>query len=114
MQKLTSALAGIMLIAGPAFAQDPVVVEGGAPTAAVSYADLDLGSARGLATLNGRIQHAASRLCFEDGRTDLATRLNWTRCYKGAIAQAKVQVDRAVGDRALRIASSGTVKIAAK
>ena len=114
MHKLTVALAGIALIAGPAIAQDPVVVEGGAPTARVSYADLDLGSASGIATLNGRIHRAASRLCFEDGRTDIATRLNWTSCYKGALAQAKVQVDRAVADRTLRMASSGTIKIAAR
>jgi UrcA family protein len=114
MKTLTAALIGFALTAEPALAQDPVVVEGGVPTARVSYGDLDLGSDSGLATLNGRIHRAASRICFEDGRTDLATRLNWGRCYKGALAQAKVQVDRVVADRAVRIASSATIKVAAR
>ena len=42
--------------------------EGGAPTAVVSYADLDLSSSAGLATLNGRISRAASSICTESGR----------------------------------------------
>ena len=112
MQKLTALLAG--LVAMPAFAQgeSPVIVEGGVPTAVVSYADLDLGSPNGLATLNGRINSAASRLCFEGGRTDLATRLNWSRCFKTAVASAKPQIDRALAAKTL--ASSGTIKVAAR
>lgn len=114
MQKLTAALAGIMLIAGPAFAQDPVIVEGGAPTAAVSYADLDLGSASGLATLKGRISRAASRLCTESGRKDVDTQLSEARCFKTAIASAKPQVEHAVADRSLRMAAGGTITVAAR
>lgn len=112
MQKLTAVLAG--LVAMPAFAQgeNPVIVEGGAPTAVVSYADLDLSSQSGLATLNGRINSAASRLCHEGGRKDLPTQMYEARCLKTAIASARPQVERAIGGKAF--ASSGTIKVAAR
>ena len=102
MQILKAALMGVALISVPAFAQGgkPVIVEGGRPTATVSYADLDLGSSTGVATLNGRIYRAAS--------------LNYESCFNAALASAKVQVDRAVTDKSQRIASSGAVKVAAR
>jgi UrcA family protein len=114
MHKSIAALAA--LIATPAFGQgeSPIVVEGGAPTAVVSYADLDLGSNSGLVTLNGRISRAASRLCTESGRTDLATQLNETRCFRTAVASAGPQIDRAVANQARQFASSGTIKVAAR
>lgn len=116
MQILRAALMGAALIAAPAFAQgeSPVVVEGGVPTAVVSYADLDIGSSSGLATLNGRISRAASSLCFEGGRTDIARANFEARCFKTAMAGAKSQVDRALSDRSLRLASSGAIKVAAR
>jgi UrcA family protein len=116
MQILKAALMGVALISVPAFAQgeNPVVVEGGRPTAIVSYADLDLGSSSGVATLNGRIYRAASHICVEDGRTDLATRLNYANCFNAALASAKVQIDRAVASESQRIASSGAIKVAAR
>lgn len=116
MQLLKAAMMGVALVAAPAFAQgdSPVVVEGGRPTAIVSYADLDLGSSSGLATLNGRINRAASRICFEDGRTDLATRINYTNCFDAALASAKMQVDRAVASKTQQLASIGAIRVAAK
>jgi UrcA family protein len=116
MQILKAALMGVALISLPAFAQgsNPVVVEGGRPTAIVSYADLDLGSSSGVATLHGRIYRAASHICFEDGRTDLATRLNYASCFNAALASAKVQVDRAVANESQQVASSGAIKVAAR
>ena len=77
MQTLKFSLAALVLLGTPAFAQgdSPVVVEGGVPTAIVSYADLDISSSSGLATLNGRIARAASRLCTEDGRKDITKEL---------------------------------------
>ena len=111
MRKL-AVLAG--LVAMPAFAQgeSPVIVEGGVPTTVVSYADLDLGSSSGLATLNGRINSAASRLCHQGGRQDLPRQMYEARCFKTAVASAKPQVDRAIGNQSL--ASSGAIKVAAR
>ena len=112
MQKFAALLAG--LVAMPAFAQgeSPVIVEGGVPTAVVSYADLDLSSPSGLATLDGRIHSAASRLCRQGSRTDLQTQMFEARCFKTAIASAKPQIERAIGEKSF--ASSGTVKVAAR
>ena len=112
MQKFTALLAG--LVAMPAFAlgESPVIVEGGVPTAVVSYADLDLGSPSGLATLNGRINSAASRLCHEGGRKDLPMQMFEARCFKTAIASAKPQVERAITERSF--ASNGAIKVAAR
>jgi UrcA family protein len=116
MQILKAALMGVALIPVPAFAQGetPVVVEGGRPTAIVSYADLDIGSASGVATLNGRIHRAAKHICFEDGRTDLATRLNYASCFNAALASAKVQVDSAAMEKSRQIASHGAIRVAAR
>jgi UrcA family protein len=116
MLMLRTALMSAVLVAVPAFAQGegPVVVEGGVPTAIVSYADLDIGSASGLATLNGRISRAASNLCFEHTRKDIDRASFEARCFKSAMAGAKSQVDRALADRSLRLASNGSIKVAAR
>ena len=116
MQYLKAALFGVALIAAPAFAQgdSPVVVEGGVPTAIVSYADLDIGSSSGLATLNGRITRAASRLCFDNGHKDVPTKVFEARCFDTALAGAKPQVERAIADKSLRLASKGAIKVAAR
>ena len=46
MQMSKLAFAGLTLLAAPAYGQgqSPIVVEGGVPTAIVSYADLNIGS----------------------------------------------------------------------
>ena len=116
MQLVKAALLSAALIATPAAAQgeNPVVVEGGVPTAVVSYADLDIGSADGLATLSGRISRAASNLCFENGHKDIDRATFEARCFRTAMAGAKTQVDRAIADRKVQLASSGAIKVAAR
>lgn len=116
MQILKAALMGVALIAVPAFAQgdSPVVVEGGVPTAIVSYADLDIRSGSGLATLNGRISRAASRLCFDNGHRDVPTKVLEARCFDTAMAGAKPQVERAVADKSLQFASNGAIRVAVR
>jgi UrcA family protein len=116
MQILKAALFGVALIAVPAFAQgeSPVVVEGGVPTAIVSYADLDIGSSSGLATLNGRVTRAASRLCFDGAHKDVATKVGEERCFDTAMASAKPQIQRAIAEESLQLASKGAIKVAAR
>jgi len=116
MQILKAAFLGVALIAVPAFAQgdSPVVVEGGVPTAIVSYADLDIGSSSGLATLNGRISRAASRLCFDNAHRDVPTKALEARCFDTAMASAKPQVERAIADKSTSLASNGAIKVAAR
>ena len=116
MQILKAALFGIALVAAPAFAQgdSPVVVEGGVPTAIVSYADLDLSSGSGLATLNGRITRAASRLCLGNAHKDVDTKVFEARCFDTAMAGAKPQVERAIAEKSLQLASNGAIRVAAR
>jgi len=116
MQMLKAALVGVALIAVPAHAQGdgPVVVEVGQPTAIVSYADLDLGSNSGLATLNGRITRAALQLCLDGAHRDVATKVFEARCFSTAVASAKPQIERAIADTSLRLASSGAIRVAAR
>jgi UrcA family protein len=116
MQMSKLAFAGLTLLAAPAYGQgqSPIVVEGGVPTAIVSYADLNIGSQRGLETLNGRIARAASKLCVEAGRKDIATQLAEAHCFNTAMTNAKADVDRVVADQALRFASRGSIKVTAR
>src|SRR3954466_10333303 len=59
---MAAAVTGATLVAAsPAFGADLVV---NAPTARVSYADLDLGSPAGVAKLEHRVSAAADRLCI--------------------------------------------------
>jgi len=108
--------AAALAVAAPAFAQGeaPVIVEGGRPTAVVSYADLNLASNSGVATLNGRVSRAASNICVSNTRKDLSAHLAELNCFKSAMAGAKTQIDRAVADSRTQLASSGAIKVAAR
>ena len=114
MLKSTVALAALMAVPALAQGESPVIVEGGLPTAVVSYADLDLSSSNGLATLSGRISRAASRICTESGRKELRRQLSEARCFRTAIQSAQPQVERIAADSSERMASSGTIRVAAR
>ena len=64
----------------------------------VSYADLDLTTAAGAATLGQRVKEAAASSCKEI-RVDVPID-GWTidRCIKEATSDAMLQVDKAVAD----------------
>lgn len=68
----------------PAFAQD---AELGASPQVVSYADLDLGTARGVRTLDRRIDRAVRQACGWASDFDLAGQNDLRRCRKETIAQ---------------------------
>jgi UrcA family protein len=84
-------------LAAAAPAAPPIVVEGEAqPTATISYADLDLGTAAGRARLDSRIRRAAKHLCLDEGVRDLADRLNQKACLNFAVAGARPQIEQAI------------------
>ena len=86
--------------AGVASAQPPVTVYGSnAPTARVSYADLNLASERGVAKLQNRVRAAASDMCLEPVREDLSMSIARTVCYRTAVNDGFSQIDRLVTDR---------------
>lgn len=85
---------------GVAGAQPPVTVYGtSAPTARVSYDDINLASPRGVKKLQSRVRSTASDLCLEPVKEDLKTSAARNICYRTAAADGLAQVDRLVSDR---------------
>ena len=118
MQKpqLAIAVAGLALVAAPAFAQnEPVVIEGGLPTARVSYADLNIRSPAGRRALEGRVTRAASSLCVENFRQTLTQYGAERRCFSLAMAKAHGDIDLAVARANVSLTSAALViTVAAK
>lgn len=81
-----TALAAIAL-AGTANARSPELV-----TQTVSFADLDLTKAEGIATLEARISAAAKKVCKRAFNYDLQSGAEFEACKKAAIAGAVEQV----------------------
>lgn len=91
------AIALTALIVPATVQAQPLVVEGTvAPTAVVSYADLNLASPKGIATLNARVTRAADQLCMDEGIQPLQRMLAGRSCRADAIAGADGQVREAV------------------
>ena len=84
--KLIVAAAAVALSA-PAFAASEPV-----DTAIVEYGDLNLSSARGVATLQRRINHAAKQVCGEVPSREIALRQEVIDCQAGVIANAAAQL----------------------
>lgn len=106
---LTAALL-VLTTASPGIAQPPIVVEGSAPTARVSYADLNLASPAGVERLRSRVRRAAEGLCLEGARTDLARAKAEHKCFSTAVASAQGQIDDAVRSSPT-IASTMTIAV---
>lgn len=102
--------------AGIASAQPPVTVYGTtAPTAKVSYADINLASASGVATLQKRVRGAASDICLEPVREDLAVSTARTMCYRAAVKDGFSQIDQLVSEKLAGNASlTSAILISAK
>lgn len=85
---------------GVASAQPPVTVYGSsAPTAKVSYDDINLASSRGVRKLQGRVRAAASEICLEPTKEDLKVSTARITCYRTASADGFAQIDRLVADK---------------
>jgi len=112
---LAVALAGFAA-ATPAVGKEPAVVVVANPdllTRRITYADLNLASLPGQASLNRRVAYAVSSLCHEatDGPRSLYSLAN-RLCGESAWKQARPQISAAV-DRAGDLALTGTSPIAA-
>jgi UrcA family protein len=64
------------------------------PTAIVKFADLDVSTPQGAATLYNRIRVASEGVCSPLDQRDLAATFRWKACVKQAIAGAVAKVDR--------------------
>ena len=86
--------------AGIASAQPPVTVYGShAPTARITYADINLASASGVKKLQNRVRAAASDLCLEPVKEDLNVSTARMMCYRTATGDGFAQIDRLVADK---------------
>jgi UrcA family protein len=87
------ALGTAVAATSPVLAREPGPA---APAARVVYADLNLGTAAGIARLNARVRAAAERLCATGGIETLDTRLDILACRGRTIAAAAPKVRRAI------------------
>src|SRR5690242_4433602 len=91
---------GALALASTAANARPIVINTQAvPTARVSFADLNLGSAEGRAVLEHRIRATAEDLCVIEGDRALDSRLGGRACYKAAVADGLRQMDEVIGQR---------------
>jgi len=109
------AAAGLALVAAQSTAQvSPVVIQGDVPMISVSYADLNITVPAGRHTLEGRVARAAAGLCIDAHRKPLDEYIAARDCFSGAMARAKVDIDLAVARASTQLASSGSIRVAAR
>ncbi len=90
---IIAAMIAATLVTAPANAASDNI-----PTRVVRYADLNLATAAGQATLNRRIVNAARAVCAADNNPDLRARQAANKCYRTAIASANRQAEIAVAN----------------
>jgi UrcA family protein len=117
MQKniITLAGAAMLFVAGEGRAQNsPVLVEGGVPTAVVSYADLNITSEPGRLALERRVERAASGLCLDYVRAPVEDLIVRHQCYSTAMTRARIDIQQAVARARNDFAMEGAIRVAAK
>jgi UrcA family protein len=114
-RSIAIAAAAALFSVVPATAQkEPILIQADVPTATVSYADLNIGSLAGRHTLEGRVARAATRLCMDNRRAPLDELIEQRRCLSTAVRQAGIDIDLAVARSRSQLASTGTIRVAAK
>jgi UrcA family protein len=88
-------LAVVLAFASGAVAQPPAT-QTPVRTEQVTYADLDLTSTTGQATLQQRIRAAADRVCDMGGMQTMEDFSASSNCFRKAVADASRQMDQAV------------------
>ncbi len=67
----------------------------------VPYGDLNLSTAAGMTTLNGRISAAAKRICGRANLRDFADTADQSRCMQETHRSARVYIARLTGNSAV-------------
>lgn len=102
-----------LLFATPSLAQSQMEVR--AVSRTVSYADLNLANADGVAALERRVRGAANQLCQPKAAGITAERVLRHRCYVTAIEGARPQIAAAVARRAqAQLAAARNITITAR
>ena len=85
---ITAAVAVLSMVALPTASSAEAV------SISVQYSDLDLSTASGLATLEGRIERAASRICGRSEVRPLYKALAYKRCVAEVNNSARTEIAR--------------------
>jgi UrcA family protein len=102
-----------LIFATPSLAQDQIAVR--AVSSEVSYADLNLANAEGVAALERRVRGTANQLCQPTIAGVTAERVQRQRCYVIAIEGARPQIAAAIARRAQgQLAAARTITITAR
>jgi UrcA family protein len=110
----------VILIAIAAFAAStsaaaqPIVVEADVPTATISYADLNVQSSAGRASLERRVRQAAESLCVDRNVRDVHRTALGLTCVSHAIASANPQIQQIAANGTARDLATATIVISAK
>jgi UrcA family protein len=103
----------LLMMSAVALSSTAIAAPTPAASSTVSYADLDLSSSAGVDQLQARINHAAQRLCVEDGVKPVADQQRERACVAGAVSGALAQVHRVIAARSAGVAAA-TSAIAVK
>lgn len=103
MKAITAiALAATVTALVTGFAAQAMAQDEGPYRAAVSYADLDLASPAGRATLERRVERAVDRVCpARPLPSELDKRATYNTCRKAALTGARQQLAQLYGGRQL-------------
>jgi UrcA family protein len=113
-QYTVAALAVFALMSGPALARAAQPDPDAAAQAKVSYADLDLSTAKGQAVLADRIHRAAKAVCGEEpDLRDMDQSLIYRRCMKQTEAQAFASIPGAAQAAKGRVGGPAPSQLAA-
>lgn len=104
---LAAAVATTGTVAFPAYAAETAKVS------AVSYADLNLASAEGAASLKKRVARAAREVCAFHGDRSLDGAMQAKACAKVTVAKAMPQVELALAKAGTELAENGRITVAA-
>lgn len=107
---MTRKIVATALIFVSAFHFAPAVAAENLARQEVSYRDLELTSADGQKTLEGRIRRAARIVCG-GGEKDLSADIRNRRCRQAAIAGAQPQIMLALARARMRSADAGSQAI---
>ncbi len=98
-RSFTALAAATLLAATPALAQPEPL------STTVSFADLDLGSDNGRATLDRRVRNAAAAVCGPAER-EMRLRVSYDSCRADAIADTNRQIaSLGVGEKRIQVAA---------
>ena len=100
MKAVLMSLCAAALVSGSASAEPVLVSSELLPSERVSFADLNINSAAGQATLKRRIRGAAKRVCESTGDRRLETYLVTHGCFASAYRNGLRQMNTAIAGRA--------------